>query len=76
MPNLSGRELWLLQHAAQIHILTGQGEYEAPDASRRFAEILTRKGIPHCLDVWGHDVRHDWPWWLKMLPYSIDKMGW
>jgi len=76
VPNLSGHELWLLQHTAKIHLLTGQGEYEAPDASRHFSEILTQKGIPHFLDVWGHDVRHDWPWWLKMLPYSIDKMGW
>lgn len=76
VPNLSGHELRLLQNAAKIHILTGQGAYEDPDASRHFSEILTRKGIPHFLDVWGHDVNHDWPWWLKMLPYSIDKMGW
>lgn len=76
VPNLSGHELWSLQNTTQIHLLTGQGEYEAPEATRQFAGILGNKGIPHLLDVWGHDVRHDWPWWLKMLPYSVDKMGW
>ena len=25
--------------------------------------------------VWGHDVNHDWPWWRKMLPHFIDKLG-
>jgi esterase/lipase superfamily enzyme len=76
VPGLEGHDLHLLQTACKIHILTGQGAYEAPDASRRFSDILTRKGIPHVLDLWGHDVNHDWPWWLKMLPYSIVRMGW
>ena len=76
VPNLGGRELALLQGSTRIHLLTGQGAYEAPDASRRFSEILDRKGIPHVLDLWGHDVDHDWPWWRKMLPHSIDRMGW
>src|SRR5258708_11141461 len=76
LPNLSGHNLWLLQTACKIHILTGQGAYEAPDASRSLARLLDSKGIPHFLDVWGHDVSHDWPWWRKMLPYAVDKMGW
>jgi esterase/lipase superfamily enzyme len=76
IPGLEGPALHLLQTSSKIHILTGQGAYEAPDASRHLSGILNSKGIPHFLDVWGHDVNHDWPWWLKMLPYSIDKMGW
>jgi esterase/lipase superfamily enzyme len=76
LPNLEGHNLHLLQTACKIHILTGQGDYEAPDASRALSHLLHRKGIPHFLDVWGHDVSHDWPWWRKMLPYAIDKMGW
>ena len=76
VPNLEGFYLHLLQSTSKIHILTGQGDYEAPDASRRFSAILHAKGIPHVLDVWGHDVSHDWPWWRKMLPYGIDQMGW
>ena len=26
------------------------------------------KGIPHELDVWGHDVPHDWPSWRASSP--------
>ncbi|HVT15011.1 MAG TPA: alpha/beta hydrolase-fold protein [Thermoanaerobaculia bacterium] len=76
VPNLEGQRLDLLRSACKILILTGQGAWEAPEASRRFSALLHRKGIPHRLDVWGHDVEHDWPWWRKMLPHAIDVMGW
>jgi esterase/lipase superfamily enzyme len=76
LPNLEGDSLHLLRTACKIHILSGQGAYEAPDASRRLAQILDGKGIPYFLDLWGHDVDHDWPWWRKMLPYAVDRMGW
>lgn len=74
LPGLSGEYLNLLRHRARIIIVSGQGAYEAPDASRRLSEILGRKGIPHVLDLWGHDVNHDWPWWRKMLPYYVDNL--
>jgi esterase/lipase superfamily enzyme len=64
----------LLRRADAIYILSGQGAYEAPERSRQFSRILSSKGIPHTLDLWGHDVNHDWPWWRKMLPYYLDKL--
>lgn len=76
LPKLDGHNLHLLREHTKIHILTGQGAYEAPHASRQLSDLLHQKGIPHFLDMWGHDVDHDWPWWLKMLPYSIERMGW
>ena len=57
-----------LQKADSIAIVTGQGSFEAPDRSRDLSELLRSKEIPHVLDVWGHDVNHDWVWWRKMLP--------
>ena len=75
IPGISGRPLELLQRESRIVIVTGQGAYEAPDASRRLSEILDAKGIPHWLDLWGHDVRHDWPSWRQMLPYHLERMG-
>lgn len=54
-----------------IHIYTGSGEYEDPDASRRFTSVLFDKGIWCDLDIWGPDVRHDWPTWIAMLPYIL-----
>jgi esterase/lipase superfamily enzyme len=69
-----GHYLPLLRRAEAIVIVTGQGAYEAPERSRHLSEILNSKGIPHALELWGHDVNHDWPWWRKMLPYYLDKL--
>lgn len=63
----------ILQKADSIVIATGQGAFEAPERSRQFSDVLHRKGIPHMLELWGHDVRHDWEWWRKMLPYYLGK---
>jgi esterase/lipase superfamily enzyme len=58
----------------KIIIFTGQGPYEAPDRSRALSNILHAKGVPHWLDVWGHDVGHDWPWWRKCVPYYLEAL--
>jgi esterase/lipase superfamily enzyme len=63
----------ILQKADSIVIVTGQGAFEAPERSRDFSRVLNEKGIPHILDVWGHDVKHDWEWWRKMLPFYLEK---
>jgi esterase/lipase superfamily enzyme len=73
--DLGGAHLEALQRDTQIILATGQGAHEAPDASRRMARILESKAIPHWLDVWGADVNHDWPWWRRMLPYFLEKLG-
>lgn len=73
LPNL--QDDWYLNNyrrSGHIHILTGSGAYEAPDASRRLSGILSGKGVNHELDVWGHDMRHDWPTWRAMLPYYLE----
>lgn len=61
-----------IRRSNHIHILTGQGDYEHPDSSRNFSNLLTHKGIPHELDVWGYDMKHDWPTWRAMLPYYLE----
>lgn len=76
VPNLDGYFLDLLRNHCSINLVTGQGAYEAPGESIRFSDMLNSKGIPHNLDLWGSDVNHDWPWWRKMLPYYIERLGW
>ena len=63
-----------LRKAEAIYILSGQGSYEDPKRSQHLADILEAKGIPHTLELWGHDVNHDWPWWRKMLPHVLGKI--
>jgi esterase/lipase superfamily enzyme len=76
LPNLNDNfHLPILRKADAIYILSGQGNYEAPERSRALSDILNSKGIPHTLDLWGQDVDHDWPWWRKMLPFTLDRIG-
>lgn len=63
--------LELLRCNSQIHIVSGQGLFETPQCSKQLSQLLLDKGIPHNLDLWGHDVNHDWVWWRKMLPYYV-----
>ncbi len=75
LPNLNDDHyLPILRRADAIFILSGQGAYEAPERSRQLSGILHSKGIPHTLDLWGHDVDHDWPWWRKMLPHYLGRL--
>ena len=68
-----GYHLPRLRNADSIVIVTGQGAFEAPDRSRDLSGVLHSKGIPHLLEIWGHDVNHDWVWWRKMLPHYLSR---
>ena len=55
-----------------IILASGQGDYEDPGASIRLSDILHQKGISHHLELWGHDMTHDWPTWRQMLPHFLE----
>lgn len=72
IPNLSDE--WYLKNirsSHHIHIYTGGGNHEAPEKNQQFSDMLWNKGIWHDLELWGHDIHHDWPTWRMMLPYII-----
>jgi esterase/lipase superfamily enzyme len=71
MPSLSDHHTLELLRRSKIIIATGSGAYEAPSASQKMSEILWSKSVPNELDVWGPDMRHDWPTWRAMLPYFV-----
>ncbi len=58
----------------RIFLLSGSGDYEDPEASRKFSDLLNSKGIAHHLDIWGHEWKHDWPTWRAMLPVYLEKI--
>jgi len=74
LPNLTDKKILSQLKNKQIIISSGQGDYEAPEESQRLSDILNSKGIKHWLDIWGHDVVHDWPTWRQMLPYYLSKI--
>jgi esterase/lipase superfamily enzyme len=72
VPNLTDHTiLEQIRKSWHIHLLSGSGAYEEPDAARRFAGVLYSKNIWYELDIWGPDVRHDWPTWISMLPFYL-----
>jgi len=73
MPNLTDNNiLEQIRKSNHIHILTGSGDYEDPEASRKFAGVLYDKGITYELDVWDREWKHDWPTWRAMLPHYLE----
>ena len=72
IPNLSdGYFLDHIRRSNHIHIFSGEGPYEAPDAAREFAGVLYNKNINYELDIWGQEWKHDWPTWRKVLPHYL-----
>jgi len=73
IPNLTDHSiLEQIRKSKHLHIVTGSGDYENPDFSRRFADVLYKKGIWYELDIWGQDIKHDWPTWRVMLPQYLN----
>lgn len=74
VPNLT--DPWFfdkIKASHHIHIYTGSGSYEDPEANKKFSQVLWDKDIWHDIDIWGPDVSHDWPTWRAMLAYIIEK---
>jgi esterase/lipase superfamily enzyme len=75
--NLQGDHLAWLRSRASLLLVCGQGQWEdttgALASTRRFAGLLAEKGIRHELDVWGHDVPHDWPSWRAQIAHHLPR---
>jgi esterase/lipase superfamily enzyme len=72
LPNLTDHNiLEQIRQSPHIHLVTGSGEFEDPEANRRFAGVLYGKGINYELDIWGPEWKHDWPTWRAMLPHYL-----
>jgi len=75
--NLHGDHLDWLRRQASVLLVCGQGQWEdttgALDSTRRFGALLTEKGIPNEVDLWGHDVPHDWPSWRRQLAHHLPR---
>jgi esterase/lipase superfamily enzyme len=65
VPNLN--DPWFLDRYRHMKIVLATGETDiCLDENLRMSRIMSAKGIPHLLDVWGDGTGHDWPWWERM----------
>jgi esterase/lipase superfamily enzyme len=75
--HLDGEHLEWLRSRLSILLVCGQGMWEdstgALESSKRLAGLLGSKGIRHELDLWGHDVPHDWPSWRAQIAHHLPR---
>jgi esterase/lipase superfamily enzyme len=75
--HLGGDHLDWLRERLSLLIVCGQGQWEdttgALEGSRRLAGMLAEKGLRHELDLWGHDVPHDWPSWRAQFAHHLPR---
>jgi esterase/lipase superfamily enzyme len=77
VPHLHGDHLGWLRERLSVLLVCGQGQWEdttgALDSTRHMADLLSGKGIRCELDLWGHDVPHDWPSWCAQLAHHLPR---
>jgi esterase/lipase superfamily enzyme len=75
--HLYGDHLDWLRSRLSVLLVCGQGQWEdttgALDSTTYIAGLLASKGIRHDLDLWGHDVPHDWPSWRRQLAHHLPR---
>jgi esterase/lipase superfamily enzyme len=75
--HLDGDHLDWLRGRVSLLLVCGQGQWEDTTGSlpstKQFAELLASKGIRHEMDLWGHDVPHDWPSWRAQLAHHMPR---
>jgi esterase/lipase superfamily enzyme len=75
--HLGGEHLDWLRSRLSVLLVCGQGQWEdttgALASTRQIAAVLADKGIRHELDLWGHDVPHDWPSWRAQFAHHLPR---
>ena len=75
--HLGGDHLDWLRSRVSLLLVCGQGQWEdttgALESTTAFAALLASKDLNHELDLWGHDVPHDWPSWRAQLAHHLPR---
>src|SRR6202142_3252076 len=65
LPNLNDDSL--LSRIRQMKIVLGTADWDmCLDANVKMSGMLHAKSIPHWLDIYGDNSKHDWPLWQRM----------
>ena len=75
--HLEGSHLDWLRGQASVLLVCGQGQWEdttgALESTKRFGALLAEKGLRCEVDLWGHDVPHDWPSWRRQIAHHLPR---
>ena len=57
-----------VERLARVDWIIATGEHDSlVEDNRRFAALLSSKGIPNHTEIWPDVFGHDWPWWRENL---------
>ena len=77
--HMGGDHLDWLRGRLSVLVVCGQGMWEdttgALESSKQLAGLLGEKGIRCELDLWGHDVPHDWSSWVAQLAHHLPRFS-
>lgn len=75
VPNLSGEHLERIRANTHLTLVCGRGMWEEGciEETQALAEACRAKEIPCELDLWGHDVAHDWGWWRRQAKVHLHR---
>ena len=66
LPHLS--DPWHFDRYRRNTYVLAAGDWDiCRGATEQMAGIMRDKGIPVRLDIWGDQIEHDWPVWLRMV---------
>ncbi len=72
-----GPHLDWLRSRLSLLLVCGQGMWEdttgALESTKAFGALCRAKGLRVELDLWGHDVPHDWPSWRAQLAHHLPR---
>jgi esterase/lipase superfamily enzyme len=77
LAHVGGPHLDWLRSRVRLLLVCGQGQWEdttgSLESTKRLATLLEQREIRHELDLWGHDVPHDWPSWRAQLAHHLPR---
>ena len=64
---IQGESLERIQKNSHITLICGRGAYEEGciEETILLGKLFQQKAIPHHVDIWGRESRHDWSWWKR-----------
>jgi esterase/lipase superfamily enzyme len=75
--HLNGDHLDWLRQRLSVLLVCGQGQWEdttgSLESTKRMGAVLADKGLRHEVDLWGHDVPHDWPSWRAQFAHHLPR---
>lgn len=75
--NMGGEHLDWIRGRVSMLLVAGQGMWEdttgALESTNTFGALLAEKGIRCEVDLWGHDVPHDWPSWRAQIAHHLPR---